>query len=99
MTGLLKQKSSEFRFFFFALFSEHKLGCRIVYRVVAVFFSPCKIIYLKVQAGSRKHKQLFSPENVHAIFSIQTVKICARLLCAAIAKTSPVGGVGRGGGV
>ena len=42
-----------------------------------------------LQAGSRKKSQKYSPANVHAIFLIQTVNFCTRLLCA-IAKTSPV---------
>ena len=43
-----------------------------------------------MQAGSSIKPEIFSPENVHAVFSIQTVKICARLLCG-VAKTSAVG--------
>ena len=41
-----------------------------------------------VQAGSCKKPEIYSPANVHAFFSIQTVKLCTRLLCA-VAKTSP----------
>ena len=37
-----------------------------------------------------------SPANVHTVFSIQTAKFCARLLCA-LAKTSPVARGGGGG--
>ena len=31
----------------------------------------------------------YSPANIHAIYSVQTVKLCTRLLCA-VAETSPV---------
>ena len=48
-------------------------------------------IYL--QAGSRQTTELYkySPANVHAVFFIQTVNFCTRLV-RALAKTSPVGG-------
>ena len=45
------------------------------------------VLLHEVQAGSRKKKEIYSLAKVHAIFSIQTVKLCTRLPCA-IAKAS-----------
>ena len=44
--------------------------------------TPYRLVHVKIT-------QRYSPANVHAVFSIQTVKNCTRLLCD-IAKTSPV---------
>ena len=45
---------------------------------------------MAVQAGSSEKTQMYSPANARAVVSIQTVKICPRLLCA-LAKTSTDG--------
>ena len=42
-----------------------------------------------LQTGSRKKTQMYSPVNVHAVFSIQTVKFFTRPLLCALAKISP----------
>ena len=47
------------------------------------------IIVSWIQAGSRKKTQIYSPANIHAVFSVYMVEICTRLL-GALAKTPPV---------